>query len=89
MNILADARLPRVLAPLRQRSYALLWAGQTVSVLGDRVYATALPFLVLALGGGAGQLGTAFACSLVPQVLFLLAGGVLTDRLPRRSVMLA
>lgn len=89
MNILTGATLPRVLSPLRQRSYALLWAGQTASVLGDRVYATALPFLVFALGGAAGQLGTAFAFSLVPQVIFLLAGGVLTDRLPRRSVMLA
>lgn len=78
----------RVLAPLADRNFALYWLGQTVSQLGNRVYATALPFLVLALGGDASQLSLALTCFTAPQVALLLLGGVLVDRLPRRSVML-
>lgn len=62
--------------------------GQTVTILGDRVYSVALPFLLFELGGDAGQLGQLLATYMVPQVLFLLVGGVLVDRLPRRLTMI-
>lgn len=75
--------------PLRHASFRLFWLGQTVSVLGDRVYAVALPFLVFELGGGAEQLGRLAAAYTVPQLLFLLLGGVLVDRLPRRGTLVA
>jgi MFS family permease len=88
MGLAALASRSKVLAPLLDRDYALYWFGQTVSQLGNRIYATALPFLVLALGGAASELSLALTCFTVPQVILLLLGGVLVDRFPRRSVML-
>jgi hypothetical protein len=50
--------------------------------------AIALTFAVLDSGGGAADLGFVFAASVVPQVVVMLAGGVLADRAGRRPVML-
>ena len=49
----------------------------------------ALPFAVLAIGGCATDIGLVEAANLVPLAIFLLAGGVWADRLPRQRVMLA
>jgi MFS family permease len=48
----------------------------------------AVSFAVLDLTGSVSDLGFVFAARTVPLVVFLLAGGVLADRLPRRAVML-
>ncbi len=48
----------------------------------------ALTFAVLGSGGSAADLGYVFAAGVIPQVLFMLGGGVLADRLGRRKVML-
>ena len=74
--------------PLRHAPFVWFWLGQSVSLLGDRVYSVALPFLVLELGGSAGEIGRVLAVYSVPQLLFLLTGGVLVDRVPRRLTML-
>src|SRR5207245_4006395 len=50
-------RLPRIVEPLRHRDFRLLWTGQTVSMVGNFVHGVALPFQILALGGGAPELG--------------------------------
>ena len=43
---------PRLPAVLREEpQYRLLFAGQFLSILGDRVMMVALPFAVLAVGG--------------------------------------
>ncbi len=74
--------------PLRHTPFVWFWLGQSISLLGDRVYSVALPFLVLELGGSAGEIGRVLAVYSVPQLLFLLTGGVLVDRVPRRLTML-
>ena len=48
----------------------------------------ALAFAVLGLGGSASDLGIVLALSIVPQVFFLLVGGVIADRMPRHLVMI-
>ena len=48
----------------------------------------ALAFAVLDLTGSVTDLGLVFAAKTIPLVVFLLVGGVLADRLPRRAVML-
>jgi MFS family permease len=50
--------------------------------------ALAVSFAVLDGGGTASDLGLVLAAGIVPQVLFMLGGGVLADRLGRRPVML-
>ena len=78
----------QVFSPLCYREYAILWLGQTISLLGDRAYTAALPFLVLSLGGNASQLSAALIFSSVPRLLFLLVGGVAVDRVARRFAIL-
>jgi MFS family permease len=82
-------KLPRVLEPLRHRDFRLLWTGQTVSRLGNFIYGVALPFQILALGGSPLQLGVTAAISTGTMLVFVLAGGAIVDRLPRRVVILA
>ena len=45
------ARLRESLDVLHRREFRLLFAGQAVSVLGDRMVAVALAFAVLEIGG--------------------------------------
>ena len=72
------------------RNFRLLWLGEGISVLGDQFYMIALPWLVLQLtDGDALATGTVLAIAGIPRALFMLVGGVLTDRFSPRSVMLA
>ena len=49
----------------------------------------ALAFAVLDLTGSAADLGWVLAASWIPQIVFILVGGVWADRLPRNLVMIA
>ena len=74
---------------LRHRDFALLFAGQAVSVLGDRVVLIAMPFAVLSLpGAGLSDVGLVLGASALSLALFVLVGGVLADRIPRQLTML-
>lgn len=73
---------------LRSRSYALLWTGQTISALGDGAFMVALAWSVLILTGSATALAEVLIAQSVPRLLFLLIGGVVADRLPRRLILL-
>jgi MFS family permease len=76
------------LEPLRQRNFALLFAARAVSSFGDRLTPIALAFAVLgSTGGSASALGVVLAAGAVPTVAFVLLGGVLGDRLPRRRLL--
>ncbi|HEX5578925.1 MAG TPA: MFS transporter [Candidatus Limnocylindria bacterium] len=74
---------------LTERNFRLFWIGQTGSFLGDALVGVALAFAVLELTGSAADLGLVFAAFALPRVLFTLAGGVWSDRLPRQRVMVA
>lgn len=76
-----------VLRSLKHRPFALLWAGQTTSRLGDSLYRIALAWWVLEKTGSATSMGTVLVFSQIPMLLFLLVGGVVVDRLPRIRVM--
>lgn len=82
-------RLPDDLGVLRRRDFRLLFLGQGVSVLGDRMVAVALAFAVLEVGGSASAVGLVLACATLPLVGTVLVGGVVADRTPRRTVMIA
>ncbi|WP_329494054.1 MFS transporter [Kitasatospora herbaricolor] len=81
------ALLPAVLR--EEPQFARLFAGQSLSVLGDRVSFVAVPFAVLAVGGSASDVGLVAAAALVPMLLFTLVGGVWADRFHRHRIMLA
>lgn len=74
--------------PLRERPFRLLWLGRTASSIGDSMVPVALAFAVLDIAG-AGDLGLVLASFTVGRLVFVLAGGVWSDRLERRVVMLS
>jgi MFS family permease len=80
--------LPDNLQVLRRRDFRLLFLGQGVSVLGDRMVAVALAFAVLEVGGSASAVGLVLACATLPLVGSVLIGGVVADRMSRRTVMI-
>jgi MFS family permease len=77
------------LAPLRHRDFRLLWAGMTISLLGDGVFLVAIAWEAYVLWNAPAALSIVGIGMTVPMIAFLLPGGVVTDRLDRRFVMLA
>ena len=76
------------LAPLAGRQFRLLFAGRLTSFLGSAVAPVALAFAVIDdLDGSATSLGLVLMAGWIPQVLFVLVGGVVADRLPRHLVL--
>jgi MFS family permease len=88
-RVTASARL-RALVPdvLRtEPQFRLLFAGQVLSLVGDRVMLVALPFAVLESGGSLRAVGLVVTAQLVPFLVFALIGGVLSDRGNRKRVV--
>lgn len=77
------------MGPLRERNFLLLFLGQSVSGLGNALVPVALAFALLDLTHSAADLGYVLGSESAAQVAFLLAGGVIADRISRRAVMLA
>jgi MFS family permease len=79
----------RALRPLRHREFRLLWAGLSVSLVGDGLWLVALAWQVIELGGGPLQLSLVTTVFSVGLVGCILLGGVVADRFSRRRIMLA
>jgi hypothetical protein len=78
-----------ILRPLRIRDFALLWAGLTVSFIGDGVYIIAIAWQTYDLSNSPSALAAVGVAWSLPQVVLLLLTGVLSDRLDRRHLMIA
>jgi MFS family permease len=74
---------------LREPAFRRFYTGYAASLLGTAMSSVALAFAVLDNGGTPADLGYVFAARIVPQVLLLVTGGVVADRVGRRRVMLA
>jgi MFS family permease len=81
------ARL-NLLSPLRHRDFRLLWAGMTVSLLGDGIFLVAMAWQAYDLWNAPAALSILGIGMTVPTIAFLLPAGILSDRLDRRLVML-
>jgi len=73
---------------VRERPFRRLFSGRTLSGVGDAIVPLALTFAVLELGN-ATDLGIVLGIGSAARVIFLVAGGVWGDRLPRQLVMMA
>ncbi|GIF69680.1 MFS transporter [Asanoa ishikariensis] len=82
-----DQPRPGMLAPLRHSAFRYLVAGRTTNMLGNAVAPIALAFAVLDLTGSARDLGLVVGVRSLANVIFVLFGGVIADRLPRHLVM--
>ncbi|MGH2735738.1 MAG: MFS transporter [Actinomycetota bacterium] len=77
-----------LLRPLTNRDFRKLWAAMTVSMIGDGIYLVAIAWQVFQLSNSATALSTVFIAVTLPNLVFPLLGGVLTDRLDRRRVLI-
>ena len=82
------ARGPALVQPLRVRDYRLVFAGETISVLGDQFHFVALAWLALQLTGSGLALGTVLMTAAIPRAVFMLVGGAFSDRFSPRTLML-
>ncbi|MEW2294695.1 MFS transporter [Streptomyces sp. NPDC006743] len=72
----------------RNRDFALVWGGESISLLGSEISVVALPLLaVITFGEGAFGVGMLIAAQWVPFVVLAPLMGVFTDRLNRRMLM--
>lgn len=70
------------------RDYRLLLSAFMVSTAGDWLYKLALPLLVLSMTGSAIQTAVIYSLEYVPYLLFAMAGGVISDRHNRRTLLI-
>ena len=78
----------RLLAPLRHRDFRILWSGMAVSLVGDGIFLIAVAWETYVLWNAPAALSIVGIAMTVPTVVFLLLGGVLSDRHDRRLLML-
>ncbi|MPY99693.1 MAG: MFS transporter [Actinophytocola sp.] len=75
---------------LRHRDYRLFWFGMVISNIGTWMQRVAQDWLVLVvLGGGAEAVGITTGLQFLPFLLVTPFGGLLADRLPKRTLLLA
>jgi MFS family permease len=68
--------------------YRLLFTGQVLSIIGDRVTAIVLPFAVLSIGGKVGDVAVVSAAQFLPFAVLALPAGVWADRLNRKKILI-
>ena len=78
----------RTFTALRHRNYRLWFIGQTISLFGTWMQAAALGYLVFDLTRSPAYLGYVGFAAGVPAWLFMIYGGVLADRMPRRTLLI-
>ena len=72
---------------LRQRNFALLWAGGLVSWIGNWMLFVALPVYVYRATGSTLATGTMAIAELLPTVLFGSVAGIFVDRWDRKRTL--
>jgi hypothetical protein len=77
-----------MLTPLAHRDFRMLWAGMTVSLIGDGVFLVAMAWQVYGLSNAPAALSFVGIAMTIPTIVLLLLGGVVSDRFDRRRVML-
>ncbi|MCB5204623.1 MFS transporter [Neorhizobium sp. T786] len=81
-------RIAKAFSALSHRNYRLMWTGTLVSNTGDWMDQVALNWLVVSTTGSAFHLALVNLCRGLPILLFVLVGGAMADRLPRRRLMM-
>ncbi|NDB06511.1 MAG: MFS transporter, partial [Acidimicrobiia bacterium] len=85
-----DQDVPVDLTPIREnRQYRLLFGSGLITGLGSATTFVAMPYQVADITGSYVAVGILGLLEIVPLVVFGLWGGVLADRLDRRTMVLA
>lgn len=90
------APFPAIVARARQHAYvrlalngsfSALWAGQVISLLGDRIHQVALVFLVATATGSPIAVAAVFIAATIPNLLFSPIAGTFVDRWDQHDVL--
>ena len=81
-------RLPATFRAFHHRNYSLWFVGQGISLIGTWMQTMAQQVLVYRLTGSATSLGIISFIGLVPLIPLSLWGGSITDRFPKRTILL-
>jgi DHA3 family tetracycline resistance protein-like MFS transporter len=76
-----------LLDPLRDPDFRKLWTAMCVSLLGDGAFLVAIAWQVYELSNTPTAMSVVGIAMTVPTILFLLLGGVASDRFDRRRIM--
>ena len=79
----------RTRSPLMTRDFVLLVAGQGISLFGNMMLRFAMSMWVLDETGSSAVFASILAVSVIPTILLSPFGGVLADRMNRRTIMVA
>ena len=79
---------PRALRPFVHREYRVLITALAISIFGSGMWAVAMVYQVIHLGGGPLELSLVAAAGSVGLVAFVLAGGIAADRVPQRLLII-
>jgi MFS family permease len=89
MNIAGSSSpIKRTFAALNYPNFRFWFYGQIVSLFGTWMQNTAQGFLIYELTHSPAYLGYVGFASGAPSWIFMLIGGVITDRLPRRTLLI-
>ncbi|MGX1162669.1 transmembrane secretion effector [Arthrobacter sp. SLBN-100] len=80
---------PKALRPFVHREYRVLISALAISIFGSGMWAVAMVYQVIHLGGGPLELSLVAASGSVGLVAFVLAGGIAADRVPQRRLIIA
>ncbi len=83
-----EFRWPRTFRALRHRNFRLFWSGQTFSLIGTWMQIVAQGWLVYRLTDSPLMLGLVNVVALIPVVPVSLLAGVISDRFPRRKLII-
>lgn len=75
-------------AALGYRNYRLFWYGNAISFVGDWLDQIALNWLVISTTNDPVMLGLVNLCRGLPIMLFAMFGGVVADRVDRRTMLI-
>ena len=88
---------PEILARVRRHpyvrlalngSFSALWAGQLISLFGDRIHQVALAAFVFVTTGSPVASAAVFVAATLPNLLFGPIAGTLVDRWDHREVLI-
>ena len=75
--------------PLRDPEFRKLWLALCISLLGDGAFLVAVAWKVYELSNSPTAMALVGIAMTVPTIMFLLIGGVASDRFSRRTLMVA
>lgn len=84
-----DSDIHEAFAAMKYRNYRLWFVGQLISLVGTWMQSTAQGYLIYQLTNSPAYLGLVGFVGGVPTILLTLYGGYVSDRFPRRTLLVA